>query len=102
VNRKQLEHIIRAASSVIEDDGVVIVVSQAILGNYRDTALPDRLRRSIEADVLPLHDDAEASQADAIEGGRRPCDQHGLRGLSPQVRGQIHSARWEGLEPPTF
>ena len=65
MNRNQLEHIIRAASSVTEDNGVVIIGSQAILGNYRDTTLPELLCRSMEADVLPLHDDDQASRADA-------------------------------------
>ena len=68
MNRAQLEHIIRAASLIVDENGVVIIGSQAILGNYRDTALPASLCRSMEADVLPLNDDEVASQADAIDG----------------------------------
>jgi Salmonella virulence plasmid 65kDa B protein len=48
--RRQLEHIIRAASTIAEDDEIIIVGSQAILGTY-----PMHLQRcsSDEADVYP-------------------------------------------------
>jgi hypothetical protein len=41
VNRLQLEHLIRAASSIADDPDIVIIGSQAILGQYPDA--PDSL-----------------------------------------------------------
>ena len=34
MNRRQLEHLIRAASTIAEDDEIIVVGSQAILGTY--------------------------------------------------------------------
>jgi hypothetical protein len=63
MTREQLEHIIRAASAIAEDDGIVIIGSQAILGQFPDA--PSELLRSMEADVFPrTHPD----RADLIDG----------------------------------
>lgn len=51
MNRQQLEHIIRAAATIADDDEVVIVGSQAVLGQFPDA--PAELLVSIEADVYP-------------------------------------------------
>lgn len=51
MTREQLEHLIRAAATVADDDQIVVVGSQAILGQYPDA--PEELRRSMEADVYP-------------------------------------------------
>ncbi|MCP4899078.1 MAG: hypothetical protein GY906_19085 [bacterium] len=51
MKRSQLEHIIRAAATIADDDDIVIVGSQAILGQYPDA--PRELCVSIEADVWP-------------------------------------------------
>ena len=66
MNRDQLEHVIRAAGSVIGDDGVVIIGSQAILGTYPD-GLPELATMSTEVDVLPF-DDPQGTKADAVAG----------------------------------
>lgn len=51
MKRSQLEHIIRAASSITGDREIVILGSQAILGQFPDA--PEGLLRSVEADVFP-------------------------------------------------
>ena len=51
MNRAQLEHIIRAASAISEDPEIVVVGSQAILGQFPDA--PAELLVSMEADVYP-------------------------------------------------
>jgi hypothetical protein len=51
MTRDQLEHVIRAASSIAEDDEIVIIGSQAILGQFPDA--PEALLISNEADVFP-------------------------------------------------
>lgn len=63
MNRRQLEHIIRAASTIAEDDELIIVGSQAILGTHPDA--PAALLVSDEADVYPKN---LPERADLIDG----------------------------------
>jgi hypothetical protein len=51
LTRAQLEHIIRAAGTIANDDDVIIIGSQAILGQFPDA--PQELLISNEADVYP-------------------------------------------------
>ena len=51
MNREQLEHAIRAACTVSEDQELIIFGSQAILGQFPEA--PTVLRKSIEVDVSP-------------------------------------------------
>lgn len=51
MRRQDLEHIIRAAAAIAEDDEIVILGSQSVLGQFPDA--PPSLRVSIEADVYP-------------------------------------------------
>lgn len=63
MTRAQLEHIIRAAGSITEEDRLVIIGSQAILGAYPNA--PEALRASMEADTFP---EANPEKADIIDG----------------------------------
>ena len=67
MHRSQLEHLIRAASAIIESDDVIVIGSQAILASYAERVLPKVLTMSIEADILPLTEDIGRS-ADLIDG----------------------------------
>ena len=51
MKREQLEHIIGAAATIADDDEIVVVGSQSILGQFPDA--PAELCRSMEADVWP-------------------------------------------------
>lgn len=51
MNRAELEHIIGAAATIAADDEIVVVGSQAVLGQFPDA--PADLRASVEADVWP-------------------------------------------------
>ncbi|HSL19502.1 MAG TPA: DUF6036 family nucleotidyltransferase [Methylomirabilota bacterium] len=51
VNRAQLEHVIGAAATIADDDEIVVVGSQSILGQFPDA--PAELCRSMEADLWP-------------------------------------------------
>lgn len=51
MKRKELEHIIRAATTIADDDELIIVGSQAVLGQFPEA--PAELCVSIEADVYP-------------------------------------------------
>ncbi len=63
MTREQLEHIIRAAASIADDDELIIVGSQAVLGQYPNA--PPELLVSTEADVYPKH---HPDRADLIDG----------------------------------
>lgn len=63
MTREQLEHIIRAAASIADDDELIIVGSQAVLGQF--PSAPAELLVSIEADVYPKH---HPERADLIDG----------------------------------
>jgi len=56
------EHLIRAAAE-IDDDDIVIIGSQAILGQFPDA--PPSMRVSAKADLYPLH---HPEKADLIDG----------------------------------
>jgi len=51
MTREQLEHIIRASATIADDDEIVVIGSQAVLGQFPDA--PEELCRSMEADVWP-------------------------------------------------
>lgn len=53
MQRDQLEHLIRAAGAISGSRRVVVIGSQAILGQY-PTGAPPRATWSMEADLLPL------------------------------------------------
>ena len=63
MTRQQLEHLIRAAADIADDDEIVVIGSQSILGQFPDA--PAAMRVSSEADVYPLH---HPERADLIEG----------------------------------
>jgi len=64
MTREQLEHLIRAATVIAADDEIVVIGSQAILGQFPDA--PASMRVSVEADVFPLR---HPERADLIDGG---------------------------------
>lgn len=70
MRRDQLEHAIRTACQIIDRPEVIVVGSQAILGTFDESRLPDAATMSIEVDILPIADtNAETARlADQIEG----------------------------------
>lgn len=63
MTRLQLEHLIRAAGTIADDDDIVVIGSQAILGQF--PAAPAELLVSREADVYPR---SHPERADLIDG----------------------------------
>ena len=63
MRRPQLEHIVRAAAAITGAPEIVVIGSQAVLGQF--PGAPDELLVSIEADVITLRDPGDA---DLIEG----------------------------------
>lgn len=63
MTREQLEHLIRAAAVIADDDEIVVIGSQAVLGQFPDA--PESMRVSDEADLFPRN---YPERADIIEG----------------------------------
>jgi hypothetical protein len=63
MKRSELEHLIRAAGAIADDSEIVVIGSQAILGQFPDA--PSALLVSAEADLFPLH---HPELADLIDG----------------------------------
>jgi hypothetical protein len=64
MKRSELEHLIRAAGAIANDAEIVVIGSQAILGQFPNA--PSALLVSMEADLFPLH---LPKRADLIDGG---------------------------------
>jgi len=67
VKRAQLEHVLRAASTIVGERDIVVLGSQSILCSIADEQLPDEATTSIEAD-LAFFDDPGDAKADAVDG----------------------------------
>lgn len=63
MRRAELEHVIRAAAEVSGDDELVIVGSQAVLGQFPDA--PESMLVSREADIYPKN---RPERGDEIDG----------------------------------
>ena len=51
MKRADLEHLIRAAATIADDDELIVVGSQAVLAEFPDA--PEEMLRSDEADIYP-------------------------------------------------
>ncbi len=67
MNRAQLEHVLRAAATIVDDPDILVIGSQAVLGSYADEELPPEATTSIEADLAFL-DDPDGAKADRVDG----------------------------------
>ena len=67
MNRDQLEHVLRAASTIVDETDVLVIGSQAVLGSIPDDQLPPEATTSIEAD-LAFFDDPDDEKADQVDG----------------------------------
>lgn len=66
MNRTALEHILRASAAVANEHDIVVIGSQAVLGQFPDA--PEALLASIEADVFPRHAPDKSSLVDGAIG----------------------------------
>lgn len=67
MRRDDLAHILRAAATIAEDDDIVVIGSQAILGFAAESNLPPEATMSMEADIAFLTDATEA-KSDRVDG----------------------------------
>jgi hypothetical protein len=70
MTRAQLEHVIRAAGTIADVDDVVVIGSQAVLGEFPDA--PAELLVSNEADVFPRDRVEHADLIDSTIGEGSP------------------------------
>jgi len=104
LNRKDLEHVIKAAAEIVEDE-IVVVGSQSVLGTFPNA--PQSLLRSQEADVFPRSKPERADVIDGAIGDGSPFHaEYGYyaHGVGPE---SVHApAGWLGrlvrLEVPPF
>lgn len=67
MRRQELAHLLRAACAIARDKEVLVIGSQAILGAYDDSELPEVVMLSREADIAFLNDPGRR-KADDVEG----------------------------------
>lgn len=67
MKRSELEHVLRAASSVLGERNLLVIGSAAILATYPDSMLPAEAVRSDEADLASF-DDPDGAKATRIDG----------------------------------
>jgi hypothetical protein len=70
MTRAQLEHIIRAAGAIADTEDLVVIGSQAVLGQFPDA--PEDLLVSTEADVFPRNDPGRSDLIDGSIGEGSP------------------------------
>ena len=67
MNREQLSHLLRAASRIADEEQIVVIGSQSILGTFDETQLPPEAVFSMEADFAFWNDENNA-KSDAVDG----------------------------------
>ncbi len=86
MTRLQLEHLIRAASTIADDPDIVVIGSQAILGQYPDA--PAEFLVSKEADLFPRHHPERAELIDGSIGEGSPFEKtygYYANGVGPET-----------------
>jgi hypothetical protein len=63
VKRHELEHLVRAAATIIDDDELIVIGSQSVLEQFPEA--PSDLLVSVEADLIPRN---HPERADLIDG----------------------------------
>jgi hypothetical protein len=67
MRREQLEHILRAAATILKQRDFLVVGSAAVLGTYDDKYLPEEAVWSDEGDLAP-YDDPKGDKSTMIAG----------------------------------
>jgi hypothetical protein len=99
MTRSQLEHILRASGAITDENEIVILGSQSILGRF--PCPPEPLCRSIEADAFPLHAPDKTDLIDGTIGELSPFHEtHGYyaHGITPETT--VLADGWQGRLVP--
>jgi hypothetical protein len=65
VRRDQLAHILRAAARLTEDNNILVIGSQSILGSFDEDELPEPVWMSVEADIAFF--DGDQNKPDLVD-----------------------------------
>lgn len=68
MRRAELEFAIRVATEIVQQDKVLIIGSQSILGSFDEHDLPAAATLSNEVDIAPLVDDEQETIATLLDG----------------------------------
>ena len=94
MRRSELEHVIRASGEVASDDEIIVIGSQAILGQFPDA--PARLLSSMEACVYPKNHPEKADEVDcAIGEGSSFHELHGYYAQGVGKKTAVLPVDWE-------
>ncbi len=66
MKRSELEHVIRASGAIADDDEIIVIGSQSVLGQFPDA--PVRLLASMETDIYPKNKPELAAVVDGSIG----------------------------------
>lgn len=70
MRRADLEHLLRAAGAIVDEEDIVVIGSQAILASFPEA--PAELLVSLEADLFPQHAPQKSDVIDGAIGERSP------------------------------
>lgn len=93
MTRSQLEHVLRAAGAIAQENKLVVIGSQSILGAYPEA--PAALTVSLEVDLYPLEAPFKADLIDGSIGERSPFHEafgYYAHGIGPETA--ILPYRW--------
>jgi hypothetical protein len=97
MKQEELAHILRAAARIADDNEILVIGSQAILGSYAEEDLPQAAYGSIEADVA-FFDDPDDRKSDMVDGaigeGSSFHDRFGIYGQGVNVKTAVLPAGW--------
>ena len=94
MQRSELEHVIRASGDIAQDDEIIVIGSQSILGQFPNA--PARLLASMETDIYPRNRPELADKIDgAIGEGSSFHEMNGYyaQGVGPETA--VLPARWQ-------
>ena len=94
MNRKQLEHVLRAGGSLTRSRDLVVIGSQAILGSFPNA--PVDMLTSMEVDVYPMDAPEKADMIDGCIGELSPFHEtfgYYAHGIGPETA--VLPAKWK-------
>jgi len=66
MNQKQFDHAVRAAGSILGENVIMVIGSQAVFGTIT-TNLPKEAERSVEIDFVALNDEQSKNQTSLMD-----------------------------------
>ena len=96
MKREQLEHVLRAASDIVDSADLLVIGSQSVLATWDELRLPKTAIRSMQADVATL--DGDEGKSDLIDGnigeGSRFHETFGFYAQGVSLKTAVLPAGW--------